>query len=130
MVPTKPESVARSPYKSAKWDEVVEGRSFSESDVPALTLLVQWYQVVDTAMEDIEVDGEIRLVYSNDMGDVKPLPQIAQMKQASAEIRALNKQLGINDESSGGSEGGAGANIISFSARKRADRRARAANQG
>ena len=32
------------------------------------------------------------------MGDIKALPQIATMKQASAEIRALNKQLGIMDE--------------------------------
>lgn len=130
MAPTKPESVARSPYKSAKWDEVVEGRSFAESDVPALTLLVQWYQVVDTAMEDIEVGGEIRLVYSNDMGDIKPMPQVAQMKQASAEIRALNKQLGINDEASGEVANGEQPKLIAFSAEKRAQRRTRAANQG
>lgn len=124
----KPASVSRSPFKSAKWDELVEGRSFSPSDIPALTLLVQWYQVVDTAMEDLDYDGEMQLVYSNDIGDIKPMPQVAQMKQASAEIRALNKQLGINDESTGGQEVRPSVSVIDFAAKRRAERRARAAN--
>lgn len=34
----------------------------------------------------------------NDKGDINAMPQIGTLKQASAEIRALNKQLGINDE--------------------------------
>lgn len=38
------------------------------------------------------------MAYMNDIGDIKSMPQISVMKQASAEIRALNKQLGINDE--------------------------------
>lgn len=128
MALTKPASVERSPYKSAKWDEITQGRNFSESDVPAITLLVQWYQVMDTAMDDIDVDGEIRLVYENDMGDIKPLPQVAQMKQASAEIRALNKQLGINDEARGEVADADKPNVIAFAAGNRAQRRAKAAN--
>lgn len=93
----KPPSVASDPYRSDKWDELTEGRDFRQSDVPALTLLVQWYQVVDQCIEDMSVDGGIQVAFSNDMGDIKALPQITTMKQASAEIRALNKQLGIND---------------------------------
>ena len=38
-----------------------------------------------------------RVAYENDMGDLKQMPQISTMKQASAEIRQLNKQLGIAD---------------------------------
>lgn len=95
---TKPKSVSSDPWRSKKWDELVRGRSFRPSDVPALTLLVQWYQVVDKCIEDLGCDGGgIRVAYSNDVGDQRALPQIATMKQASAEIRALNKQLGIND---------------------------------
>lgn len=93
----KPASIARDQYRSDKWDEIVVGRSFRPSDVPALTLLVQWYQVVDQCIEDLGTNGGIQVAYSNDMGDIKALPQISTMKQASAEIRALNKQLGIND---------------------------------
>lgn len=94
----KPRSIESSPFKSAKWDEITADRDFSSSDVPTLTLLCQWYEVIDKCMDDLYFDGEIRVAYANDLGDVKAFPQLATMKQASAEIRALNKQLGINDE--------------------------------
>lgn len=93
----KPAGIERDPFRSAKWDEITASREFKQSDVPALTLLVQWYQVVDQCMEDISVGGGIQVAFSNDMGDIKALPQIATMKTASAEIRQLNKQLGIVD---------------------------------
>lgn len=128
MALVKPDSVARSPYKSAKWDEIVKGRNFDESATAALTLLVQWHQIADQAMDDIEMNGEIVLVYQNENGDIKPMPQIAQMKQATAEIRALNKQLGINDEAKG-EPVSEKSHLIDFAAQRRAQRRARAANQ-
>lgn len=49
-------------------------------------------------MSDIDVGGGVQVAYQNDVGDIKALPQLSTMKQASAEIRQLNKQLGINDE--------------------------------
>ena len=105
--PTKPKSVRDDPYRSRKWNEVVRGRSFTARDVPALTLLVQWYQVVDKCIEDMSSAGDgIQVAYSNDVGDIRALPQIATMKQASAEIRALNRQLGISDGHEGGDEDG------------------------
>lgn len=94
----KPRSIERSPFKSAKWDEITKGRNFSEANIPELTLLCQWYQVVDKCMDDLSDEDGIQVAYANDYGDVKALPQLSTMKQASAEIRALNKQLGINDE--------------------------------
>ena len=79
-----------------KWDELVKGRVFTAVDIPALTMLVQWYAVLERCITDIsEADGMI--AYENKMGDYKTLPQIGVMKQASAEIRTLNKQLGIAD---------------------------------
>lgn len=92
----KPPSIANDPFKSAKWDEVTTGRKFEESDIPTLVLLVQWHAVVQKCIDDLDAFGEV--VYENKMGDIKSLPQLSSMKQASAEIRALNKQLGINDE--------------------------------
>ena len=94
----KPSSVSADPFKSAKWDELTAGREFAQSDAPTLALLCQWHQVVAQCMDDLDYGGEIRVAYENKMGDVKAFPQLATMKQASAEIRALNKQLGINDE--------------------------------
>ena len=54
--------------------------------------------MVDKCMSDIDVGGGVQVAYQNDVGDIKALPQLSTMKQASAEIRQLNKQLGINDE--------------------------------
>lgn len=93
----KPNSVKSSPYRSAKWDELTEGREFSKSDAPLLALLCQWYEVNDTALDEIEMGGEIQTAYTNNLGDLKPLPQLATMARASAEIRALSKQLGLFD---------------------------------
>lgn len=92
----KPESIKADAWKSKKWDELVKGRAFTTVDIPTLAMLVQWCAVLERCISDIsEADGMI--AYENKMGDYKPLPQIGVMKQASAEIRILNKQLGIAD---------------------------------
>lgn len=99
MALEKPPSIANDPFKSAKWDEITVGRSFSQSDAPTIALLCQWYAVIERCMDDVAIDGDglPRVAYVNDMGDIKAMPQLSTMKQASAEIRALNKQLGIKD---------------------------------
>lgn len=94
----KPASIEASPFKSQKWDEITAVRDFAKSDIPTLVLLCHWHMVAEQCMEDCMEDGELRVVYMNDMGDLKAMPQIGTLKQSSAEIRALNKQLGINDE--------------------------------
>ena len=53
---TKPPGIESDPFKSAKWDELTQGRSFSQSDAPALSLLRQWYKIADTAQD--ELSGE------------------------------------------------------------------------
>ena len=89
----KPEFVAADPYKSRKWDELTAGSDIEPAAVPTLTLLDNWYAILDQCMRDISADDGTHVAYVNDQGDVKAMPQIATMKQASAEIRALNKQL-------------------------------------
>ena len=127
---TKPKSVREDPYRNRKWNEIVRRRDFEPSDVPALTLLVQWYQVVDRCIEDLGSMGDgIQVAYENDQGDIRALPQLSTMKQASAEIRQLNKQLGISDthgpEAKEGEADG-GADVLSLVRGNRKDRRARA----
>lgn len=97
---TKPSRVIKNAFMSQKWDEITNNCNFQESDIPTLCLLCQWYAVVEQCVEDMEqTDSDLpRVAYMNNFEDVKAMPQLATMKQASAEIRALNKQLGIKDE--------------------------------
>ena len=113
----KPKTIADDAFKSAKWDELTRGRVFSQSDIPALTLLCQWYAVVERCMGDLDFGGELpQVAYQNDMGDLKAMPQLSTMKQASAEIRALNKQRPDDKPS-----------ILRFAALDRANKAAKAA---
>lgn len=93
-----PKNIQTDPFKYAKWQEIVKGRNFSVSDIPTIALLCQWYAVIERCISDLDMGEDLpRVAYQNEIGDVKAFPQLATMKQASAEIRALNKQLGIND---------------------------------
>ena len=86
MALAKPASISNNAFKSAKWDEITAGRNFKKTDVPTLTLLCQWYAVVEQCMFDITDGDEVQVAYSNSLGDIKACPQISTMKQASAEI--------------------------------------------
>ncbi|MEG0025600.1 MAG: hypothetical protein RR719_09690 [Akkermansia sp.] len=124
----KPTSITSSEFKSAKWDELTEGRDFSQSDAPSLALLCQWHAVVDRCIEDMDDMGGM-VAYQNEHDDLKALPQLSTMKQASAEIRALNKQLGIGDEKISQTERKETAiNVIKFR-RDEKNRRARTASE-
>ena len=107
----KPASIAANAFKSAKWDELTDGRNFSPSDSPTLELLCQWYAIVERCMDDLDYDGRVSVAFQNDMGDLKAMPQVGMLKQASAEIRAINKQLGINDDTHAAPSGGKAAMI-------------------
>lgn len=94
---TKPPHIAADEFKSSKWDEIIAGREYSQSDVPMITLLCQWYAIAQRCIEDMDEVG-CQVAYENKMGDIKELPQISTMKKACDAIRALNKQLGIDDQ--------------------------------
>ena len=94
----KPKSVEANEFKSQKWDELTSGRDFPESAIPQLALLCHWYAVAEQCMEDVTYDDRIQIAYSNEHDDMKALPHHAKLKEASAEIRAINKQLGIVDQ--------------------------------
>ena len=80
---TKPPGIESDAFKSAKWDELTQGREFAQSDAPALSLLCQWYKIADTAQDELDGFGG-QTAYSNDMGDLKAFPQISTLKTASA----------------------------------------------
>lgn len=134
MALAKPASVEANEYMSAKWDEIVADRKFSEADSPILTLLVQWYAIVQRCMDDIaSINGAI--VYTNAMKDIKAMPQIAVLKQASAEIRQLNKQLGIADDVESRSEEesadvSSNDNVLDFLIHKHNNEERRAISEG
>lgn len=94
----KPKVIANDAYMSTKWDEVTSGREFSVSEVSSIVLLCQWYKIVSQAQSEL-AEHENKTVYTSENGDLKPLPQIGTLKTASAEIRALNKELCIGGTS-------------------------------
>ena len=124
----KPKSIAASKQKRQLWNEITRDRDFSPEDVPSLVLLVQWHAIVERCVADMTDGDEVSVAFYNKLGDIKAIPQIDTLKKASAEIRALNKQLGINDEAKQ-EVVNEGSSVISLSTAKRAQRRARAANQ-
>lgn len=101
MTLPKPDHVANNPIMSQKWDEITKDRDFDSIHATTIEQLCFWYAVLRTCQDDITVNGEIHVAYQNDIGDVKPMPQMSSAKQASDQIRQLNKQLGINDEAKG-----------------------------
>lgn len=122
----KPPGIESDAFKSAKWDELTQGRSFAQSDAPTLGLLCQWYKIVDQAQTELDEFGS-QTAYANEMGDLKAFPQISTLKTASAEIRQLNKQLGICDTHEEVDDVKPTATVLSVVSGNRAKRQSRTA---
>lgn len=125
---SKPRDVAEDPYKSTKWDEITAGRAFEVSDIPMLKTLVSWYQIADQCNKELIIDGYAQLTYENKLGDKKAMPQLGILKQASAEIRQLNKQLGIKDDHPVREDTSANANVLQLIQSRRKDRQSATSN--
>ena len=120
----KPPDIESDAFKSAKWDELTSGRRFKQSDAPTLSMLCQWHKIAAQAMDELDNLGG-QTAYQNDLGDLKPFPQINTLKTASAEIRQLNKQLGIADAAEPEGVGDAGSKLVLLTGRRK-ERRAKA----
>lgn len=93
----KPEDVAADQVLSEVWDAVAVTGRFADEDIPTLRLLCQWHKVYAQCVADVtHANGTIRLTSFDSDDNPRSMPQLATMKQASAEIRALNDQLGIS----------------------------------
>ena len=123
MALEKPPQVENDEFKSAKWDELAQGRAFRQSDAPALALLCQWHKIAQLAQDELDSFGE-QTAYDNGKGDLKAFPQIGTLKTASAEIRQLNRQLGICDSREKEAEDRKQTTVLSVVTRRREERRA------
>lgn len=124
----KPQSIEQDAFRSQKWDELTREHEFSQKDIPTLTLLVSWYQVVQECIDEISTPSGVQVAYQNDIGDIKAAPQLTTMKQASAEIRAINKQLGIDDTARQTKKQKSGKSVLRLVATER-EKKQRAAGQ-
>ena len=122
----KPKSIAASKQKRQLWNEITRDRDFSPEDVPSLVLLVQWHAIVERCVADMTDGDEVSVAFYNKLGDIKAIPQIDTLKKASAEIRALNKQLGINDQPEAKQATTEKANVLALVVGNRADKAAAA----
>ena len=122
----KPKSIAASKQKRQLWNEITRDRDFSPEDVPSLVLLVQWHAIVERCVADMTDGDEVSVAFYNKLGDIKAIPQIDTLKKASAEIRALNKQLGINDQPEAKQATTEKADVLSLIVGNRADKAAAA----
>ena len=122
----KPKSIAASKQKRQLWNEITRDRDFSPEDVPSLVLLVQWHAIVERCVADMTDGDEVSVAFYNKLGDIKAIPQIDTLKKASAEIRALNKQLGINDQPEAKQATTEKAKVLSLVMGNRADKAAAA----
>ena len=126
MALRKPDVIKQDGCKSAKWDEVTKGKSFTSADVPLLTLLCQWYQVQSQCMDDITQGEKMHVFFQDEFGNLKPLPQLDIAKKASGEIRALNKQLGIVDNENNRDIQEKKVTVVNLVQKRREERQSRA----
>lgn len=104
-----PADVALDPVKSEIWQWVApEDNSFSDSDIPALKILVGWVAIFFQAQQSMSnPDGSVDIFdrigskpFKDDDDKAIPLvrthPAINIMKQASSEIRAYSDMLGLS----------------------------------
>ncbi len=52
MTVRKPPAVEVGEFKSAKWDELTQGRAFRQSDAPTLAPLCQWHKIAQLAQDE------------------------------------------------------------------------------
>lgn len=94
-----PADIAIDPVQSAIWDMIAPPvNNFIEADIPTLKLLCYWHAVAAHAQQEMAGEigtGKVNVLIKTDKGYTKH-PSLNTLKQASAEIRALNDQLGLS----------------------------------
>lgn len=89
-----PEIIAADPFKRQLWEALTKDCQVQPEAVGVLSTLIYWRAIQEQCMRDISGDdGQTHVAYVNDQGDVRAMPQLATLKQASTEIRALEKRL-------------------------------------
>lgn len=96
MALEKPPAVAADEFKSAKWDELIEGRDFTAKDSAALAMLCQWYKLAALSMDELDSFGD-QTAYQNKQGDLKTFPQVNSLASCCLRIDQLERRLGLNE---------------------------------
>ena len=79
------------------WDSIFGNVTLSPAQVPEAVMLVRWQLIADKCIEDLTANGDVQVAYSPDGMALAALPQLATLKNASAEIRAISKRLNLNE---------------------------------
>lgn len=102
-----PESVSSDEYQAQVWRSVTESGRFAPEDVPNLALLCYWHAVAKAAEEAMSRGKSVKVLDQVGYKPMKakngrraimerPHPAVTVLKQATAEIRALNDTLGLS----------------------------------
>ncbi len=106
-MPKMPESVASDDYQSQIWVSVTASGRFSDEDSPNLALLCYWHAVAKAAEDAMSRGKTVKVLDPVGFKPIKakngrhaimerPHPAVSVLKQATAEIRALNELLGLS----------------------------------
>lgn len=106
-MPKMPESVASDDYQSQIWASVTASGRFSDEDAPNLALLCYWHAVAKAAEDAMSRGKSVKVLDPVGYKPIKakngrhaimerPHPAVSVLKQATAEIRALNELLGLS----------------------------------
>lgn len=102
-----PQDIANDEYQAAIWRDLTASGAFKEADAPNLALLCFWHSVAKAAEDAMTKGKSIKVLDQVGYKPMKakngrraimerPHPAITVLKQATAEIRALNDTLGIS----------------------------------
>lgn len=106
-----PQEVAKDAYMAETWRRLTAAHAFTETDAPNLALLCFWHAVAKSAEDSMSKGKSIKVLDRVGYKPIKakngryeylekPHPAVTVLKQATAEIRALNDTLGISKKAS------------------------------
>lgn len=102
-----PENIAKDEYQAVIWRSVTASGRFSDEDAPNIALLCFWHSVAKAAEDAMSKGKSVKVLDQVGYKQMKarngrmailerPHPAVTVLKQATAEIRALNDTLGLS----------------------------------
>ena len=102
-----PENIAKDAYQAEIWRSVTASGRFSDEDAPNIVLLCFWHSVAKAAEDAMSKGKSVKVLDQVGYKPMKarngrraimerPHPAVTVLKQATAEIRALNDTLGLS----------------------------------
>lgn len=106
-----PADIAADGYQAEVWRSVTASGRFAEEDAPNIALLCFWHAVARAAKAAMTKGKSVKVLDQVGYKPIKakngkyaylerPHPAVTVLKQATAEIRALNESLGLSRKAS------------------------------